>query len=283
MRTVGVAVQQSRPSARTWLLTALELIAALTAARLIVWADRAPVTGHDEHGMAEMPGTPESVAAAIPWSWVEYASLSVAVVALGWWLLRRQATAAIVAAGAVAVFAASPAVRGLASHSHLVAMVALELLIVACPLLILTAWPRLSDSPPARRWAGGWTIFAVAGALLYAALLIVIHIPAVHRRGAEAGSVPPWVALVVLAIGLAYWFSVIRTADRVPTKTRRSLLIGAQEIAAFIGLLSLFGAWAVMTHTMPLGISAAWDQRLGGLFMMATCAAVAVPLLRTIR
>jgi hypothetical protein len=55
------------------------------------------------------------------------------------------------------------------------------------------------------------------------------------------------------------------------------MLFGAQELAAFIGLLSLFGAWGAMAHT------SAWDQRLGGLVMMATCAAVAVPLGRKIR
>lgn len=59
---------------------------------------------------------------------------------------------------------------------------------------------------------------------------------------------------------------------------RRAALFGAQEVAAFIGLLSLFGAWGAMAHTSPVGISMVWDQRLGGVFMMATCAAVTIPI-----
>jgi len=43
-------------------------------------------------------------------------------------------------------------------------------------------------------------------------------------------------------------------------------------------LLSLFGAWGAMAHSSPLGISMVWDQRLGGVFMMATCAAVTIPI-----
>jgi hypothetical protein len=85
----------------------------------------------------------------------------------------------------------------------------------------------------------------------------------VHRQAA-----PLWAALVALALGVAYWCGVLCTADRITTRARRMLLLGAQEVAALIGLLSLFGA--------------TWDQRLGGLLMMATCAAVTVPLARNI-
>ena len=149
-------------------------------------------------------------------------------------------------------------------------MVALELLVVACPLLILAAWPRPTDSPPVRRWAGSWTIFAVAAALLYAALLlIVVHIPAVHRRGTETGSAPLWLAAGAGHRGRRL---VRRFSHCGPGTDERPALVDvrAQEIGAFIGLLSLFGAWGAMTHTTPSGFSAAWDQRLGGLVMMAT-------------
>jgi hypothetical protein len=278
-----MAVQQRRPSARTWLLAALELIAALAVARLVVWTDRAPAPGHHGHGMAGMPGTAGSSAPSVHWSWLEYTSIGVAVGASAWWLLRRQAIAAMVAAAAAAVVAASPAVRELAAQSHLIAMVALELLMVVVPLLVLTVSPRPGDGPAARGWGGGWTLFASGAALFYSALLIVIHMPAVHQRGTELGSAPLWVALVALVIGVGYWFGVLRTAGRVPTKTRRWLLLGAQEVAAFIGLLSLFGAWSAMAHDSPLRISPAWDQRFGGLFMMATCAAVAIPIARRIK
>jgi hypothetical protein len=75
---------------------------------------------------------------------------------------------------------------------------------------------------------------------------------------------------------VAYWFAVLCTADRMTTKVRRVLLFGAQEVAAFIGLLSLLGARGAMDHTST------WDQRLGGLFMMAACAAVTIPPARKI-
>ncbi|MCW2686106.1 MAG: hypothetical protein JWR37_996 [Mycobacterium sp.] len=278
-----MAVRESRPSAWTWLLAGLELIAALALARLIVWTDRAHAPGHTGHGMAGMPGMAAPPAPVARWGSSEYASIGVAVVALGWWLLGRQAVAAIVAAAAVAVVAAPPAVRVLAAQSHLIAMVALELLMVIVPLLVLSAWRRPGDWAPAPGWGGGWTLFAVGTGLLYSALLIVVHIPAVHHRGGELGSTPLWLAVVATAIGIGYWAGVLRTAGRVPTSIRRAVLLGAQEVAAFIGLLSLFGAWSGMGHDSPLGISAAWDQRLGGLFMMATCAAVTIPLIRRFR
>jgi hypothetical protein len=261
-----VAVQQSRPSALTWVLAAVELVAALILARLIVWADRpAPAAHH--HGMGETAG--------VHWGSLEYAAAVAAAGALIWWMLRRQAAPALLGAAALGVLAASPAVRVLATQSHLIAMVAIELLMVLVPLLVLSA---LRVSPGSRSTV--WTLFAVTAGALFAALLIVIHLPAVHRRGGELGSAPLWLALVALVIGVAYWFAVLRTEGRVPVQIRRWVLVGAQEVAAFIGLLSLFGAWGAMDHQSPLGISAAWDQRLGGVFMIAACAAVAVPITR---
>jgi hypothetical protein len=276
-----VAVQQSRPSALTWVLAVIELIAALVIARLIVWSDQTPESGHHDHGMPPMPMAAEPAVPAAHWGLLEYTAIGVAAATLIWWLLRRRAAPALLAALAVTVLAASPAMRMLATQSHLIAMVALELLLVIVPLLVLSALPTFPD----RRvtGSGGWTVLAVAAALLYSALLIVIHIPAVHRRGAELGSAPLWMALVALVIGVGYWMAVLRTDGRVPVRVRRAVLIGAQEVAAFIGLLSLFGAWGAMDHDSPLGLSAAWDQRLGGVFMIATCAAVAIPTLQRIR
>jgi hypothetical protein len=259
-----MVIQQTRPPVRTWLLAAAELSAALIVVRLFGWIQH-PQTACHHHGnaMAGMPNMSESTAPQIHWGLLEYVSIGAAVAALGWWLVRRESVAAVVAVAALATFAASPAVRGLASQSHLIAMVALELLMVACPLLLLREPPRPSVCRPARR--SGWTMFGAASAVLYAGLLIAIHLPAVHRHGAGG---PLWVAAVELVIGIAYWFGVLCTADRVTTRARRVMLLGAQEVAAFIGLLSLAGA--------------TWDQRVGGVFMMATCAAVTIPVARKI-
>src|SRR5258708_5588944 len=161
VRTLNMVIQQSRPPAKTWLLAALELIAALVVARLLVGPQHPPTPcHHHHHGMAGMPKPPVPLA---HWGWFEVLSLGLAGAALGWWLLRREAGPAIVSAAALAVFAGSPAVRVLASHSHLIAMVSLELLMVACPLLLLRTRPRPSVARPAR--SSGWIVFAVAAAV----------------------------------------------------------------------------------------------------------------------
>jgi hypothetical protein len=269
------AVQPRRPHARTWLLAAVELAAAIVVARLIGWTAQtpatAPVGGHGMSGMAGMAATPTA-----RWGWMEYTAIGVVAAALAWWLLLRQSAAA-----GAAVLAASPALRVLATQSHLIAMVELELVLVIVPLLVLAAAKPRGQRLSARR-SRNWTMFTVVAALLYSGLLIVIHLPAVHSRSAELDAVPLWVVALALAIGMAYWPAVLRTAGRVPTRIRRAALFGAQEVAAFIGLLSLFGAWGAMAHSSPLGISMAWDQRLGGVFMMATCAAVTIPIARRI-
>jgi hypothetical protein len=270
-----------RPPARTWVLAAVELLAAIAVARLIVWTDREPATGPRHHGM---PGMAERGTPVAHWGRLEYAAIAVAVIGFAWWLVRRHTAAAVLAAAGLTVLAASPGVRVLAPQSHLIAMVALELLLVIAPLLVLAAVPRghRARFGPVRRW-GAWSALAVAAALAYAALLITIHLPAVHHRAAALGVVPVWVAMVALAVGIGYWFVVLRSTGLVPTAVRRGVLLGAQEVAAFIGLLSLFGAWSSAMHQSPLGLSAAWDQRLGGVFMMAACATVAVPILRKLR
>jgi hypothetical protein len=282
-------VDNRRPHARTWLLAAAELAAAVLLARLIAWTAHTPASAHGHgHEMSDMPGMAgmsnmpgKAAAPAADWGWLEYTAIAVTAAALVWWLLLRQSVAAVPAAAGAAVLAASPAVRVLAIQSHLIAMVELELLLVVVPLLLIAATNRRVEHLSARR-SRNWTVFTVVAALLYSALLIAIHLPAVHSRNTEFGSVPLWVVAVALSIGLAYWSAVLRTAARVPAKIRRAALFGAQEVAAFVGLLSLFGAWGAMADGSPLGISMVWDQRLGGVFMIATCGAVTLPIARRI-
>jgi hypothetical protein len=279
-----MTTQRSRPSVRTWLLAALELAAVVLVARLMVQATQTPASvpaGDHDHGMTGMPSMSNAAVPAAQWSWVEYTAIGVSAVALAWWLIRRQSVAAVLAAASLVALATSPAVRVLATQSHLIAMVALELLLVIAPLLMLAAErprPEGSSGGPSRPA----TVVTVTAALLYAGLLIVVHLPAIHSRSAELGSVPVWVPPIALVIGVTYWSGVLRTAGRVPRRIRRAALLGAQEVAALIGLLSLFGAWGAMTHPSPLGISMAWDQRIGGIIMMATCAAVGIPIARKI-
>jgi hypothetical protein len=264
---------------RTSVVAALELIGALVLARVIVWAEP-PTTEHGEHGVA-MPGMAGTPRPDAHWTWPVYAAIAVTVVAVVWWLLSRQASAAVVCAIAITTCAASRPVRVLATQSHLIAMVVLELLMVATPLLVVTALSRPTGARRASR--RGWWSLVVVSALAYSALLIALHIPAVHHRGVELGVAPLWVALAAPLIGIGYWFGVLNTTEVVSVKARRASLLGAQEVAAFIGLLSLFAAWGGADHHSPLGIPAVWDHVLGGLVMMATCAAVAIPLARRMR
>jgi hypothetical protein len=218
------------------------------------------------------------------WGWVEDLAAVVAVVTLAWWLLFRHAVAAMLAAVGLTLLAGSPAVRVLASQSHLIAMMTLELTVVVAPLLVLAAM----GTPPTHRSGGPSPAAAMASvgtALLYAGGLIAIHLPTVQRRSAGLGAVPVWVPIVALMIGVAYWSTLLRSAGRVPARIRLATLFSAQEVAAFICLLSLFGAWghmSPMARTNPLGISMAWDQRFGGALMMATCAIVTIPIARRI-
>jgi hypothetical protein len=275
----GVTTRRSAPTARTWLLAVLELVGAMILARVIIWSDP-PAMQHGDHGMP-MSGMAGAPVPAIHWTWPVYAAGAVAVVAAIWWWLRRQAVAAVACATAVTVCAASQPVRVLATQSHLISMVVLEALMVLVPLLALRVLPSPVGSSPMR--SRGWMALVVGSAVAYSALLIVIHIPAVHHTGLELGAAPLWLALLAPVIGIGYWFGVLRTAAVVPTRARRASLLGAQEVAAFVGLLSLFGAWGTAAHHSALGIPASWDQRLGGLVMIATCAAAAIPIARRLR
>src|ERR1700758_1945490 len=93
-----MTVEQRRPHARTWLLAAVELAAAILVARLIGWTVQNPASAPvGDHAMSGMPGM--AVAPAAHWGWMEYTAIGVAAAALAWWLLLRQPVAAVPAAG----------------------------------------------------------------------------------------------------------------------------------------------------------------------------------------
>jgi hypothetical protein len=274
-----VATPSSAPSARTWLIAILELLAALVVARVIAGGSATPGLEHHGSNMAGMAGTTEATTPIVEWGWLSQTASGVAVGGTIWWLFTRHRIAAATAAAGLSFVASSPAVRVLATQSHLIAMAALEVLMVIVPLLVVAAVGERPSSRT-RSKSTGWTSYTVAAASLYAAFLIAVHVPVVHGRGAALGAVPLWVVFVALLVGTSYWFAVLRTAGLVPTGVRRTALFGAQEVAGFVGLLSLFGAWGSMAHGGPLAISTTWDQRLGGIFMMITCAAAVIPIAR---
>jgi hypothetical protein len=271
--------QRRTPTMRTWVTAGLEVVGALALARFLVWTGR-PAGQHQEHGMAPMSGMMNEAASQPHWTWPVYTAAVVAAAAFIWWLVRGQAVAALVGASAVTVWALSHPVRMLATQSHLIAMIVLEVLLVLVPLSVLAVLPHAADTGPTGHRRASWTLIAGVSALAYAVLLIAIHAPAVHHHGGTGDVVPLWLVIAGPLIGTGYWFGVLRTAAVLPLRTRRVSLIAVQEIAALVGLLSLFSAWGRAGPAGPLGVSGAWDQALGGLVMMVTCAVVAIPIAR---
>jgi hypothetical protein len=274
-----VSHPRGAPSARTWIIAVLELGGALTLALILLWTDR-PAGQQQEHGMAPMPGMADTPAPQAHWTWPIYTAGVVAAAAFIWWVVRRTTVAAVGGAVAVTICVASQPVRSLAAQSHLIAMIALEVLLVLVPLSVLQMLPHATDSEPTLKRNAGWMLLAGGSALAYAVLLIAIHLPGVHHHAGAGNVVPLWPAIAAPMIGIGYWFGILRTAAVVPLRARRASLLAVQEIAALVGLVSLFAAWGSPARTGPLGISADWDQALGGLVMMATCAAVAIPIVR---
>jgi uncharacterized membrane protein YhaH (DUF805 family) len=206
LSAVGGPVSVSaRPSARLWLLAAVELAAAALVAKLMVPSSQraSTVEHHDMHGM---PGMTESIPPAPHWDWVEGTTLGVALAAFVRWGRSKHPIAAVCTAAGLVVLAASQPVRVLATQSHLVAMTALKILLVLVPLLMLAALPARRIQAEQRSGSRGlWTLLTGVAAMLYAGLVLVIHLPPLHHRSAEIGMVPLWVPGVLTLVGCFYW------------------------------------------------------------------------------
>lgn len=274
----ALPVDQTRLTPKLFLAAGLEIGAAVAVAALGTRGTRRPDSpSHSHSGMAAMH--PENAAAH--WSVAAVATGVVAAGAVLWWMRTRSRAGAALAAAGLAALAASPAVRTTSVTSHLVAMAALEVLAVAVPLLIVAAVRR--PAPPDRdRSTRPYTVAVIAAAVCYSGMLIVLHLPVIHDRAGQLALLPLWLALVVAAIGIAYWTSILTTAGRVRTSVRRRALIIGQEVGAILGLAAIIRPDTGMGHSSPLGISAQLDQRLGGVLMLVTCAAVTLPLLKTL-
>ncbi|WP_213016740.1 hypothetical protein [Mycobacterium vicinigordonae] len=204
---------------------------------------------------------------------------SVTVATLIWWLATRSRVPAVLAAAGLAALASSETIRTLALQSHLAAMAALEALLVAAPLLLIHAVRRgqlRSLAAQSKPWTA-WVIVAVA---LNSALLLAIHLPAIHAHGAHLAAVPLWLALLVVLVGMSYWGAILLTTGRVGSAVRRGALVIGQEVAAILGLAALLWPSPHLQHGSPLGLTPDTDQRLGGVLMLVTCAVVTLPLVR---
>lgn len=260
------------PPLRVWILAIIELIVAAAVAWLI--------TGTD-HGPPMMMGGASMHGASLGALHIVLLAATVAAVA-GWAVTRQRALALVATLGLILVLTSTP-LRIWAVQSHLIAMVLLETALVLIPLILLTTVPR----PPAaetdrNRGERTWSVLGMAVVGTYCAVLIVVHLPAVHEGATEAGVVPLWFVAVAVVVGTTYWGVVLLGAGRVPTSRRRVYLLCAQEVAAFIGLVLMLTGGRPMAHSTPLGISPTWDQCLGGAFMLAMCAVVSIPIYRNL-
>lgn len=269
-------VDQTRVTPKLFLAAGLEIGAAVAVAALVMRGTHRPDSpSHSHSGMAAMH--PETIAAH--WPVTTIAAGVFAAGALIWWLSTRSRAGAALAAAGLAVLAASPAVRTMSVTSHLVAMAALEVLAVAVPLLLI-ATVRRHTPADADRGTDPYTAAVITAAACYSGMLIVLHLPVIHDRAGHLALVPLWLALVVAAVGIGYWTSILATAGLVSNSVRRRALIIGQEVGAILGLAAIIRPDTTMVHSSPLGISAQLDQRLGGVLMLVTCAAVTLPLLK---
>lgn len=269
------ALQAERPWARLWFAAATEIaVAAVVGAILLHYGGDVPMSQpitqmHPHHHTSQAVWT--------PW---QTSSAAITLAALIWWIVRRsRAAPALAALGLFAVAVAEP-VRTLALQSHLIAMAALEALLVGVPLLLIAALPPSTSELRASR---GWNAGVGVAVVIYAVFLIALHLPAVHSRAAASTAVPLWLAIAASVVGTGFWTAILRTDGHVTAANRHTALIVGQEVAAVLGLAALFLPSPFMQHANPLGFSSAVDQRLGGALMLATCAAATLPLAKRLK
>lgn len=269
-------VGHSRPlSPGVWIAAAAEIAVALAIATLMLrTGDTAATSGHGAPDMADMrsPSAPES-----GWDPVLFVAAGLTAASMFWWLATRARITTILAAAGLTGIGMSETVRVMALHSHLVGMAALEALLVGVPLL-LVATVRREQPTAGSRHSRIWTAGVLVAVALDSALLIGLHLPAVHDHGAHLDILPLWLTLLVVVTGLAYWGAILLTAGRVGPAWRRGALIIGQEVAAVLGLAAVLRPSAHTHHPNALGLSSAMDQRLGGVLMLVACAAVTLPL-----
>ena len=272
MATTQRMTTVERLSPRLWFAAGIELaVAILVGAILLHYRN-------DEHATHSMPGGHSHHYAAQPlWTPAIVATVLTAA-ALVWWAISRTRIAAVLAGTGLVLVAASEPVRVMAAQSHLVAMAALEAMLVAAPLLLVSALQRGRRASIPRR-SGVWTAGVIVAVGCYGAFLIVIHLPSVHNSATGMGAVPMWIATLTVVTGFGYWTAILLTAERVAPRVRRSALIVGQEVAAILGMAALVLPSSSRQHANPLGLSTSMDQRLGGILMIIACAAVTLPLI----
>ncbi|ODQ92893.1 hypothetical protein [Mycolicibacterium holsaticum] len=274
------AVEVSAPSdaqrswPRLWLAAGVEIGVAVVVG-VVLFASTKTTSSGDPHSGMHTHVTPAH------WSPAITAAAAATAVVFLWWLLSRNRISAALSAVGLICLAASEPVRVIALRSHLVGMVVLEILLVAAPLLLISARRGSPATVTAR--SSSWTLLVVAAVAGYAALLIGLHLPGVHTNATALQGVPLWLVMLTVGVGIVYWAAILRTGGRVATTARVRALIIGQEVAAILGLAAVILPAPIMAHDTVFGLSGVTDQRLGGVVMLLTCAAVTLPLARRLQ
>lgn len=270
-----------RPAAGVWIAAAAEVIVAIACGSVLLHYGNASSPG--THPMPDMAGVrSHHYAPEVHWTAGAIALAAFTVAALIWWAASRAPIAAGLAALGLIGVATSEPVRFISLQSHLVAMAALEALMVAAPLLLIAALWRKQGPIDVQR-SGAWMAGVVVAVVLNSALLIALHLPGIHGRGAGLTAVPLWLTGVAVFVGLNFWAAILLTGRHVEPSARRHALIVGQEVAVILGLAALFVPSPYMHQANALGLSPVTDQRLGGALMVLTCAAVTLPLARRLQ
>ncbi|MGV0577880.1 hypothetical protein ABQE57_00855 [Mycolicibacterium elephantis] len=263
------------PWPRLWLAAGAEIGVAVIVAVILFRSTIASSSADPHFGAHAHP-----YMAQAHWSpAIVVAGAATAALFLWWVVTRNRVSAVLTAVGLVAVAGSQPA-RVIALQSHLVGMLMLEAVLVAVPLLLLSTRQIRPATAPVR--SPVWVVLVAGAVAGYSALLIALHLPSVHGATGLRG-VPLWLVALTLGVGIAYWAAILLTAGRVTTKVRlRALLLG-QEVGAVLGLAAVILPLPIMVHDNVFGLSGVTDQRLGGVVMLLTCAAVTLPLARHIQ
>ncbi|ORA61138.1 hypothetical protein BST23_22020 [Mycolicibacterium elephantis] len=264
------------PWPRLWLAAGAEIGVAVVVAVVLFGAAKRTSPGDPHSGMhMNVHASPISLSAAVA------VAAAVTAAAFAWWARTRDRIPALLTAGGLVGLAVCEPVRAIALQSHLVGMVVLEALLVAVPLLLIsTRRPRPATAPTR---STPWTSLVVVAVVLNSVLLIGLHLPGVHSKAMALPAIPLLLVVLTVGVGTTYWATILLTAGRVTTAVRlRALFIG-QEVAAILGLAAVILPSPIMADHTVIGLSGITDQRLGGVVMLITCAAVTLPLARRLQ
>lgn len=150
----------------------------------------------------------------------------------------------------------------------------------APPLLVFGLTPQMRAAVAAR--LGAWFARLTRPAVALAAWLVgwyVIHLAAVYDALLRSPALLNVEHLVLLALGLLFWWPVLADAPRaVPTLGRIAYVLAAFAGSAFLGLALTFSPPVYGYYEdLPVrlwGLSAEQDQNLGGILMSSEQALV---------